>query len=132
MKLNITVHGVSYEVDVEILDDDQGYQSALPMMPNVPDYQSPLPSAPSVPRPAAKRKQVMTNSSGSITSPIAGIVLEIKCAVGNAVKEGDIVMILEAMKMKTSIAAPVDGTVKAIPVSKGDNIREGEILVEFE
>ncbi len=132
MKLNITVHGVSYEVDVEVLDDDQqAYPSALPMMPNVPGYQPPLPSAPSVPRPSAKKK-VLTDASGSITSPIAGTVLEVKCAAGDVVKEGDIVMLLEAMKMKTSIAAPADGKVKAVPVAKGDSIREGEILIEYE
>lgn len=134
MKLKITVHGVAYEVDVEVLDDDQQtYPSALPQMP----YMAAAPTgdgsaAPAAPRPQTKRPTASASASGSVTSPIAGIVLETKCAPGDVLKEGDIVMILEAMKMKTSIAAPADGKVKAVPVAKGDNIREGQTLLEYE
>jgi len=132
MKLKITVHGVAYEVDVEVLDDDQQqmFPSALPSMSQMPS--APMPSAPSAPRPQAKKPTAHADASGSVTSPIAGIVLEVKCAVGDDVKEGDIVMILEAMKMKTSIAAPAEGKVKNIPVTKGENIREGQTLLEYE
>jgi len=134
MKLKITVHGVAYDVDVEILDDDQqSYPSALPSMPymqDTPQFQTS--SAPVPPKPVSRKSKPQTDASGSVTSPIAGIVLEVKCSAGDSVKEGDIVMILEAMKMKTSIASPVEGVVKNIPVAKGDNIREGEILIEYE
>ncbi|ADD68590.1 biotin/lipoyl attachment domain-containing protein [Denitrovibrio acetiphilus DSM 12809] len=134
MKLKITVHGIAYEVDVEVLDDEQeGYPSALPYVPSMPDTQtsSSIPSP--LPRPNQKKQpKTAADASGSVTSPIAGIVLEIKCTAGGVVKEGDIVMILEAMKMKTSIAAPADGKVKTIPVAKGDNIREGQTLIEYE
>jgi len=133
MKMKITVHGVAYEVDVEILDDDQGAYPAGPLpvynnhsQPQQPQTTSPLPERPKAKRPTGG------GGSGSVTSPIAGIVLDVQCRKGDDIKEGDIVMILEAMKMKTSIAAPADGKVKNIPVSKGENIREGQTLIEFE
>lgn len=134
MKLKITVHGIAYEVDVEVLDDDQQqmYPSALPNMPQMPQA---APSAPAAgpAKPAPRKKSAPTgDASGSVTSPIAGSVLEIKCAVGDSVSEGDIVIILEAMKMKTSIAAPAEGKVKSINVTKGENIREGQTLIEYE
>jgi biotin carboxyl carrier protein len=138
MKLKITVHGVAYEVDVEVLDDDMGgfTGSPLPVMnngiaPQGAPAQSGAGAAPMPPKPKAKGPAA-GGGSGSVTSPIAGTVLEIQCKVGDELKEGDIVMILEAMKMKTSIAAPADGKVKAIPVEKTENIREGQTLIEFE
>jgi len=135
MKLKITVHGVAYEVDVEVLDDGGDmYPTALPYMPQAQPQEGPSqaksPSA--LPKPPSRTPKAAADASGSVTSPIAGIVLEVKCSAGDVVKEGDIVMILEAMKMKTSIAAPADGKVKAVPVSKGDNIREGQTLIEYE
>lgn len=133
MKLKITVHGVAYEVDVEVLDDGGDmYPTALPHMPQATEA-APSPSSPSaLPKPPSRAPKASADASGSVTSPIAGIVLEVKCSAGDVVKEGDIVMILEAMKMKTSIAAPADGKVKAVPVNKGDNIREGQTLIEYE
>lgn len=133
MKLKITVHGVAYEVDVEILDDDTNYQTGpLPVY-----HPQDMPSSPLSPRPASlppkpQGVKPVGGVGGNVTSPIAGTVLEIKCKVGDSIKEGDIVLILEAMKMKTSIAAPADGKVKNIPVSVQENIREGQTLVEFE
>ncbi|MDM7974152.1 MAG: biotin/lipoyl-containing protein, partial [candidate division Zixibacteria bacterium] len=69
---------------------------------------------------------------GAVASPIAGTVVEIKAKVGMAVKQGDILLSIEAMKMKTAIAAPTAGKVKAIPVAVGDSVRENQTLVEFE
>jgi len=136
MKLKITVHGVAYEVDVEVLDDDMGAYPGAPLPvfnQGGQTAQRPEPGgkAPLPPRPKAKPNST-GGGSGSVTSPIAGTVLDILCRVGDEIGEGDIVMIVEAMKMKTSIAAPADGTVKAIPVSKGDSIREAQTLIEFE
>lgn len=140
MKLKITVHGVPYEVDVEVLD--AGDDFAMGPLPMVHQTQAgaPVPSmAPApmaaAPAPRRKKKPVGTAASsdgGNVTSPVAGNVVEVKCKVGESVKEGDILLVIEAMKMNTSIAAPVDGTVKATPVAKGDAIVEGQTLVEFE
>jgi biotin carboxyl carrier protein len=133
MKLKVTVHGVAYEVEVEVLDPGEGFAAAGPL-PTV--SAGPPRSAPPAPPPpsAAPRaeKAPPGGSGGSVTCPIAGTVVEIKCRTGDAVREGQILLVVEAMKMNTSIAAPTSGKVKAIPVAVGDNVREGQVLVEYE
>jgi biotin carboxyl carrier protein len=69
---------------------------------------------------------------GKVTSPIAGSVVEIKGQVGQVVHEGDVILVIEAMKMNTSIAAPGNGKITAIPVAVGDSVREGQVLAELE
>lgn len=126
MKLKITVHGVAYEVDVEVMDEGEGFPASP--LGAVPNY---APQTHTIQTP----QQVTKKSSGtgsSVDSPIAGIVVEIKCKVGDSVKAGDVLLIMEAMKMKTSIAAPVDGKISSIPVAVGDNVREGQPLAEYE
>ncbi|MBU0549928.1 acetyl-CoA carboxylase biotin carboxyl carrier protein subunit [Myxococcota bacterium] len=135
MKLKITVHGVAYEVEVEVLDAGDGFvtprAATLPPMPSGAlgngnghnhGAVAPLPP-PTTPNPGAH--------GADITCPIAGIVVEIKCAVGQALTAGQTVLVLEAMKMKTNITAAAPGKVKAIPVAVGDNVREGQTLVEL-
>jgi methylmalonyl-CoA carboxyltransferase small subunit len=67
-----------------------------------------------------------------VACPVAGTVQEIMCKVGESVKSGQAVVVVEAMKMNTNITAPCDGVVKSVPVAVGDAVREGETLVEFE
>jgi len=138
MKLKVTVHGVAYEVEVEVLDPGEGFPAASPLpavsagpartAPSAPAPQAP--AAPSAAAPAATAPAA--GPGGSVTSPIAGTVVEIPCRAGDSVREGQILLVVEAMKMNTSIAAPTPGKVKAIPVAVGDNVREGQVLVEFE
>jgi biotin carboxyl carrier protein len=132
MKLKITVHGVAYEVEVEVLDPGEGF--AAGPLPSVRPSNAkvsggsthdPAPSAPGPASPAAA-------AGGSVTSPIAGTVVEVKCKPGDPVSEGQILLVVEAMKMNTSIAAPTAGRVKSVPVAAGDNVREGQILLELE
>lgn len=134
MKLKITVHGVAYEVEVEILDD--GSTHSLPHANPLPEVHpstvkpaAPVQAPPTMPTPPAVTQA--TNGS-SVTSPISGVVLEVKCSKGDAVKQGQILMTLEAMKMETSIASPAAGKIKGITVEAGENIREGQLLIEFE
>ncbi|MFZ5981920.1 MAG: biotin/lipoyl-containing protein [Candidatus Zixiibacteriota bacterium] len=130
MKLKITVHGVAYEVDVEVLDPGEGFPapSALPR----PRMKSPRPDAGGPVAPPAESSAVPSGENGgSVTSPIAGTVVELKCKPGDNVSEGQILLVIEAMKMKTSIAAPTAGKVKSIPVAVGDPVRESQVLVEF-
>ncbi len=133
MKLKITVHGVAYEVDVEVLDaGDAVMQQASGPLPPVaaPVAASPAPGAP-LGAPAAAAPAAPAGSTGGISSPIAGTVLELKCKPGDQVVEGQALVIIEAMKMETAIAAPTAGTVKTVLVAAGDNVRENETLVEF-
>lgn len=127
MKLKITVHGVAYEVDVEVLDAGEGFPPAGPS-PR-PRQQAAAPAAAAA-KPAAQSRAGA--GEGGVASPIAGTIVEVKCKVGETVTKGQVLLVIEAMKMKTSIAAPTDGKVKGIPIAVGDAVRENQMLVEFE
>ncbi len=128
MKLKITVHGVAYEVDVEVLDTGDGFPTTPPPRPR----QRPAGGNQTAPPPRPQSSSPSGTASGMVTSPIAGTVIELKCKPGDKVEKNQILLIIEAMKMKTSIAAPTAGTVKSVPVAVGDSVRENQTLVEFE
>lgn len=138
-KLRVTVNGVSYDVDVEVLEDDEAGvpASGLTAAP-APAAPRPAPAAaPAAPppapasRPAAAPAAASANGK-SLPSPIAGIVVELKVAVGDAVKMNDPVIIIEAMKMNTNVASPVTGKVTAINVKPGEAVKQNQILMTFE
>jgi len=131
MKLRITVHGVAYEVDVEVLDAGNGFP-AQTSLSRPAEHRPASGAAPAAPASAAKPvPKAAGDDGGSVASPIAGLVVEINCKVGDTIKEGQVLLAIEAMKMKTSIAAPTSGTIKAIPVAVGDSVQESQALVEF-
>lgn len=82
--------------------------------------------APVVSRPAA------SSAPGAIKSPLPGVILDVKCSVGDVVKRGQNLLILEAMKMENNIPSDRDGKVVAIKVNKGDSVLEGADLVVIE
>jgi biotin carboxyl carrier protein len=86
--------------------------------------------APAASTPAAPTPAVAPNSA--ITAPMPGVLLEYLVRVGDAVKAGDAVLVLEAMKMQNSLSAPRDARVAAIPFKAGDNVNRGDVLVTFE
>lgn len=134
MKLKITVHGVAYEVDVEVLDAEHDFLQASPLPP-VAAYASAAPMAAPPAAAAPVRAPVGAGEvaqAGGVISPIAGTVLEIKCKAGDRVKNGQELLVIEAMKMETAISSHRDGTIKRVAVAAGDSVRENEILVEFE
>jgi len=137
MKLKITVHGVAYEVDVEVLqasDEMEGAPSPLPQVaaPAV----APAPGGPAAPPAPAATPPAGAGPGpagpGAVASPIAGTVLEVKCKVGESVRQGQDLLVIEAMKMETSIAAPAAGTIKAVHVAAGDAVRENQVLVDLQ
>jgi biotin carboxyl carrier protein len=133
MKLKITVHGVAYEVDVEVLDAEQDFLQAGPLPAVAPPAAAAPMAAPAAPpSPAAPRPGPSADAAGGVVSPIAGTVLEVKCKPGDEVRNGQELLVIEAMKMETAISAPRDGKVKAVPVAAGDGVRENQLLVEFE
>ena len=79
-----------------------------------------------------QRKPYEKNNPGTIKALIPGVVAEVDTQVGTAVKKGDTLMILEAMKMLNRIKAPQDGTVKAISVAAGEKVTKGQVLIEIE
>lgn len=130
----VEVNGVSYKVD--ILSESGVAPTPRPATKPEPVAAAPAPQpapapAPQVVAPAPAPAPAPAAASGSpVLSPLPGVILDLKVAVGDQVKAGQTVAILEAMKMENNIAAEADGVVTAIKVQKGDSILEGsEILL---
>lgn len=114
----ITVNGSVYEVTVE-----EGS--------NVPAAIQAAPAAKAAPAPKAAPKAAPaagTQGSIKINAPMPGKILAIKANPGQAVKRGDVVLVLEAMKMENEIVAPQDGTVASIQTAVGDQVEAGAVL----
>jgi len=125
MKYKITLQGKTYEVLVEegeaIIEDE--YDAVAPVPAAAP---SPAPS----PAPISAAPAVGPVAAGTtIDAPLPGNVLSINVSVGQAVKAGDVLLIIEAMKMENEISAPCDGMVKQIVISKGAVVSTGDTLL---
>ena len=89
---------------------------------------APAPAAEAAPVPAAAPVSVGAGET-PVNSPMPGSIFKIECSVGQSVKAGDVLIVLEAMKMEIEVSAPVDGTVKAIAVSAGATVNTDDLLV---
>lgn len=116
----ITVNGTPYVVTVE---ENAGSGPAAPMAAPAP---APAPAAAPAPKAAPAPSGA---GSVKVESPMPGTILDIKTAAGSAVKKGDVLCILEAMKMENDIVAPADGTVASVNVNKGDSVEAGQLIV---
>lgn len=116
----ITVNGTSYDVSVEELAG-----GVAPVAAPVAAAPVAAPAAAPAPAPAAK-----SAGAGSIkvASPMPGKILDVKANVGDAVKKGQVILILEAMKMESEVVAPEDGTVASIDVASGATVEAGDTL----
>ena len=131
-KLKITVSGKTYEVDVEFLGEGEPSQPASKNQTDaqrIPDTGERAESGSA--RAGERAENTAASSAEAITSPLSAVVVSIDVAVGDAVKEGQKVVTLEAMKMNTIVSAPGAGTVKAIHVGPGDAVEEGQVLAEL-
>ena len=145
MKYVATINGKKYEVEVEKLEaykslDRNGVAApAAPVLPASAPVQRPAAPAPAAaapapapaPAPAAAPAPKAAAPAGATTveAPMPGKILNIKVSEGQAVKFGEVVVIMEAMKMETEIVAPADGTVSKILVKAGDSVDTGAALV---
>ena len=118
-RYNITVNGNTYEVIVE----EAGNAS------HVPVYSAPVtPAAAQAPKSAP---QAAAFGSNKVAAPMPGTILDIKVTVGQNVKKGDVLCVLEAMKMENDIPAPCDGVVTSVNVQKGASVATNDILVSL-
>ena len=117
---SVTVNGTPYTVELE--EAPAAPVQAVPVQA-APVQAAPTPAAAPAPAPAA------SGAGKAVTSPLPGVIIAVKVNVGDAVKAGQEVAVLEAMKMENSIEATHDGTVTAINVAKGDSVLEGAPIV---
>jgi len=120
---SVTVNGTAYQVELE---------EAPAAVPAQAPVAAPAQAAAPAPAPAAAPAATPAPASGAgkaVTSPLPGVIIAVKVNVGDKVKAGQEVAVLEAMKMENSIEATHDGTVTAINVAKGDSVLEGAPIV---
>lgn len=120
----ITVNGTAYDVAVEELGAGTVPAAAAPAAAPAPVAAAPV-AAPVAPAASGAEGAV------KVAAPMPGKILAIKANVGQAVKRGDVVMILEAMKMENEITAPEDGTIAGINVAVGDSVESGDTLASL-
>ena len=130
MKYKVTLNGRTYEVEVEagkamcVAEYEAYAPAAAPVA--APVAAAPVAAAP-VAAPAAAG--VTVSGGESVNAPMPGNILKVAVTVGQTVKEGDLLCVLEAMKMENEIYAPCGGVVTAVPVSKGSTVDTGALLV---
>lgn len=117
---SIEVNGTVYEVEYEA----ERRVSKTPTLTRKPVYHTETER----PRKTSKPDE---SKGKSINAPLPGVILELKVKEGDSVKAGDVMMVMEAMKMENNISSPMDGTVMSLKVAKGDNVLEGDPLIEI-
>ena len=129
MKYKVTLNGRTYEVEVEagkamLLDE---YEAIVPSAPAAAPVAA-VAAAP-VAAPAAAPAAAAPVAGEAVTAPMPGNILKVNVTAGQAVKEGDLLIVLEAMKMENEIFAPKAGTVAQVLVQKGSTVDTGATMV---
>lgn len=121
-KFNVTVNGTAYEVEVEEVEAGVSAPAAAPVA---------APAAAPKAAPAPKKAAAPAGAQGAVkvTSPMPGTILKMNVSAGQKIAKGDVICVLEAMKMENDIPAPQDGVVASVNVQKGASVNSGDVLV---
>lgn len=127
-KYRVTVNGTAYEVEVESLGVCDQVVASAPVASSAP-APAPVakPSAPA-PAPAPKPAPAPSGAGESVTAPMPGKVLRVVASQGSSVSAGDVIIILEAMKMENEIVAPCGGTITQMAAKEGATVNSGDVL----
>ena len=130
MKYKVTLNGKTYEIEVEAgkamcLNEYEAYAPAA--APAAAPVAAPVAAAPAAAAPAAPA--VTVSGGETVAAPMPGTILKVNVQPGQAVKAGEVLMVLEAMKMENEIMAPKAGTVAQVLVSKGSNVDTGAPMI---
>lgn len=125
-KYNVTVNGKNYEVEVEEIG---GTYTASPVVAATPapSASATATAAAAASAPAAPKTAVSADGN-PITSPMPGNILKVNVSVGQKVAKGEVLCVLEAMKMENDIVAPEEGTVASVNTQKGATVNSGDLL----
>lgn len=130
-RYSITVNGNTYDVFVEEADASGVVSApvAAPVAPAAPT--TPVAAPVATPKPAAAAQPAApqgAQGATKVTAPMPGTILNIKVSAGQSVKKGDVICVLEAMKMENDIPAPCDGVVASVNVQKGANVSANDVI----
>jgi Biotin carboxyl carrier protein len=127
MKYIVSINDREYEVDVE-----KGKASIAKSTAIVQQSAKPVPPAPQSGKESAASEAVPSVNGTPVKAPFSGTILQIKTSIGSKVKKGDLLLILEAMKMENEILAPCDGTIMQLSVTKGASVSTGDLLATLQ
>ena len=140
-KFIVQVNGVQYDVEIEEIGGAQAQSAPAPAAPATaapaPAQAAAAPAAPAAPAQSAPAAAPAQSAAGgvmggeTINAPLPGTVLDIKVAAGQSVKKGDILFVLEAMKMENEILAAHDGVMASVNVEKGAAVNAGDVLGSY-
>lgn len=119
----VNVNGTEYKVSIELISETEAAAPVAAPAPAAPAPAAPAPAAPAAAAPAGGEK---------VNAPMPGTILSVNVKVGDAVKKGQVLVILEAMKMENEIMSPVDGTVTFVGVNQGSTVESGSAICVIE